>query len=108
MRSKTDKFYKCEYHLHSVICIRDRTAVVIHTANLPRVGNGESLSPPGAAFRDPCQGQTSGHVVVYINPRPLKYTDKIYGLRGYPNDQRIRSTAERSWIIATGQIGLPI
>ncbi len=77
MRSKTDKFYKCEYHLHSVICIRDRTAVVIHTANLPRGWKGIPLSPPGATILDPCQGQTSGHVVVSINLLPLK----IYGLR---------------------------
>lgn len=31
---------KWVYHLHSVICIRDRSAVVIHTANPLRVGEG--------------------------------------------------------------------
>ena len=67
---------KWVYHLYSVICIRDRTAVVIHTANPPRVGKGIRLSPPGATIRDPFQGQTSGHVVVSINPPELK----IYGL----------------------------
>ena len=63
---------ECVYHLHSVICIRDRTAVVIHTTNLPRVGKGIRLSPPVAKLRDPCQGQTSGLVLPSVTIARVK------------------------------------